>query len=75
MEKSRVISIRVSEDLLAKMEVELKKHSYWKRNTVIAQMIMAFFEDLSEQDRYNIFRQPYGFNKRARSHKLQVSEF
>lgn len=55
-EKLKLISARVDPATLAKIDQFLTRHDYWKRNTVIARVLDAVFDNFTEADIYDMVR-------------------
>ena len=55
-EELRLISARVDEETLAKIDEFVRKHTYWKRNTVINMILWAVMNDFDERDIYDMVR-------------------
>ena len=56
MEKKQLISARLDPQTLAKIEAFTKKHYYWKRNTVISNVLDAVFDRFDDGDIYDMVR-------------------
>lgn len=50
------ISARIDPETLAKIETFTKRHSYWKRNTVINCLLMTVFKDFNDRQIYDMVR-------------------
>ena len=48
MEKTKVISVRLSESLLAKLDQKALRFRYWRRNAFIAQVLENVLEGADE---------------------------
>lgn len=55
-ENLKLISARVDPATLAKIDQFLKRHDYWKRNTVISRVLDAVFDNFTESDIYDMVR-------------------
>lgn len=55
-EKLKLISARVDPATLAKIDKFLLRHTYWKRNTVIAHVLDAVFDNFTDADIYDMVR-------------------
>lgn len=56
MEKKQLISARLDPHTLEKIEAFTKKHYYWKRNTVISNVLDAVFDRFDDGDIYDMVR-------------------
>lgn len=55
-ENLKLISARVDPATLAKIDQFLTRHTYWKRNTVIAGVLDAVFDNFTEAELYDMVR-------------------
>ena len=58
----KLISVRLDEDLIRKLDKEVQNRSYWKRSDIIRNILTAVFAEMSSGDIYNMIR--YHYNKR-----------
>lgn len=58
----KLISVRIDPDTLAKIEKFAARHSYWKRNTIINNLLTTVFNDFNERQIYDMVRRN-NFNK------------
>lgn len=65
MENKKLISARVSPHTLAKIDAFATKHYYWKRNTVISNVLDAVFECFDEKAIYDMVRYSHYVHKDA----------
>lgn len=56
MEKKKLISARLDPHTLEKIDAFTKKHYYWKRNTVISNVLDAVFDRFDDGDIYDMVR-------------------
>ena len=58
MEKENLkpISARLNPETINAIEQFTKRHGYWKRNTIINQVLTTVFKDFSESDIYDMCR-------------------
>lgn len=56
MENLKQISARVDPETLQKIDDFCKKHSYWKRNTVINGILSAIVDAMDDKALYDIVR-------------------
>lgn len=61
-ENLQLISVRIDPDTLAKIEKFAARHSYWKRNTIINNLLTTVFNDFNERQIYDMVRRN-NFNK------------
>lgn len=55
-ENLQLISARIDSDTLQRIEKFTARHSYWKRNTVINNILISIFEDFSDKQIYDMVR-------------------
>ena len=55
----RLISARIDEYSIDKIETLSQKHAYWKKNFIIRQILYAVLHDFDEQDIYNMLSRPH----------------
>ena len=56
MENLKLISVRVDPETLQKINLWLRKHPYWKRNTVINGVLSACMDTFSDGEIYDMVR-------------------
>lgn len=56
MEKTKVVSVRLPERLIAKLDECQHRHRYWKKNAVIVQALSAFLDSADPKTLYDILR-------------------
>ena len=56
MEKTKVVSVRLPERLIAKLDECQHRHRYWKKNAVIVQALSVFLNTADPKTQYNILR-------------------
>ena len=66
MENKKLISARLNPQTLAKIDDFVKNRHYWKRNTVISNVLDAVFECFDEKAIYDMVRRDHHFNPGAR---------
>lgn len=63
-ENLKLLSIRIDADTLRKIEEFSQKHTYWKRNAIINNVLTTLFQDFNEKQVYDMLRrQWYGKNQ------------
>lgn len=65
MEKKKLISARVDPRTLEKVDAFIQKHYYWKRNTVISNVLDAVFNCCSDGDIYDMVRYSKNHHRNA----------
>lgn len=56
MENKKLLSARLDPQTLEKIEAFTKRHYYWKRNTVINNVLGAVFDCFEDSDIYDMVR-------------------
>lgn len=69
MEKLELISVRIDPKTLAKIEEMVRRHYYWKRNTIINGILQAVIHGFNEKDIIDMVRYHPNFNE------IEVAQF
>lgn len=51
-----LVSCRIDPETLEKIEAQVKKHYYWKRNTIINGILTAVMDNFTDQQVYDMVR-------------------
>ena len=51
-----LVSCRIDPETLEKIEAQVKKHYYWKRNTIINGILTAVMDNFTDQQVYDMIR-------------------
>lgn len=51
-----LVSCRIDPETLEKIESQVKKHYYWKRNTIINGILTAVMDNFTDQQVYDMIR-------------------
>ena len=51
-----MVSCRIDPETLKKIETQISKHYYWKRNTVINGILTAVMDNFTDQQVYDMVR-------------------
>lgn len=65
MGNKKLISTRLDPQTLVKIENFANKHYYWKRNTVISNVLDAVFDHFDDKAIYDMVRYCRGYHKDA----------
>lgn len=65
MENKKLISARLDPQTLEKIAKFQSRHTYWKRNTIISNILDAVFENFDEHDIYDMVRFNRGWALKA----------
>lgn len=55
----KLISVRLDEDLIKKLDEEVRNRTYWKRSDIIRNILTAVFAEMSSGDIYDMIRYHY----------------
>lgn len=55
-ENLQLMSVRIDPDTRAKIEIFTARHAYWKRNTVINNLLTTIFKDFKDRQIYDMVR-------------------
>lgn len=55
-ENLTLVSCRIDPETLKKIETQISKHYYWKRNTVINGILTAVMDNFTDQQVYDMVR-------------------
>lgn len=51
-----LVSCRIDPETLKKIETQISKHYYWKRNTIINGILTAVMDNFTDQQVYDMIR-------------------
>lgn len=71
-ENLKLISVRLDEDLLKKLDEVAQRHIYWRRSDIIRNILIAALNEMSEKDLYNMIRY-YQYNKNVVDAKFEIT--
>lgn len=71
-ENLKVISVRLDEDLLKKLDEAAQRHIYWSRSDIIRNLLIAALNEMSAGDLYNMIRY-YQYNKNVVDAKFEIT--
>ena len=58
-ENLKLISVRLDDDLIRKLDELAQKYTYWKRSDIIRNILIAALAEMSAGDIYNMIRYHY----------------
>lgn len=73
-ENLQLISVRIDPDTLAKIEKFTIRHSYWKRNTIINNVLMTIFQDFNDKQIYDMIRRIHFKDQNVRS-EYEITDY
>lgn len=65
MQNKVLLSVRLDPTTLANIEKFAKKHTYWKRNTIISAILDAVFDNFDEKSVYDMVRYSRHYHQEA----------
>lgn len=71
-ENLKVISVRLDEDLLKKLDEAAQRHIYWSRSDIIRNILIAALNEMSGGDLYNMIRY-YSYKKNVVDAKFEIT--
>ena len=72
-ENLKLISVRLDEDLINKLDEVAKNHSWWKRSDIIRNILIAALAEMSAGDLYNMIRYHY-YKKNVVNAKFEITD-
>ena len=72
-ENLKLVSIRLDEDLIKKIDNEALRQRYWKRSDIIRDILTAVFDEMSGRDIYDMIRYPL-YRKNVVNAKFEITK-
>lgn len=72
-ENLKLISVRLDEDLIRKLDEIAQKHTYWKRSDIIRNILIAVLAEMSAGDIYNMIRYAW-YKKNVVDAKFEITD-
>lgn len=72
-ENLKLISVRLDEDLLRKLDEIAQKYTYWKRSDIIRNILIAVLAEMSAGDIYNMIRYAW-YKKNVVDAKFEITD-
>ena len=69
----KLISVRMDDDLIKKLDEVAQKHTYWKRSDIIRNILIAVLAEMSAADLYNMIRYHY-YTKNVVDAKFEITD-
>lgn len=69
----KLISVRLDEDLIRKLDEIAQKHTYWKRSDIIRNILIAVLAEMSAGDIYNMIRYAW-YKKNVVDAKFEITD-
>lgn len=72
-ENLKLISVRLDEDVIRKIDEEVRQRTYWSRSDIIRNILIAVLAEMSAGDIYNMIRYHY-FKKNVVDAKFEITD-
>ena len=72
-ENLKLVSVRMDDDLIRKLDEVAQKHTYWKRSDIIRNVLIAVFAEMSAGDIYNMIRYAW-YKKNVVDAKFEITD-
>lgn len=72
-ENLKLISIRLDEDLIRKVDELAERHIYWRRSDIIRNILIATLAEMSAKDLYNMIRY-YSYKRNVIDAKFEITD-
>ena len=69
----KLISVRMDDDLIKKLDEVAQKHTYWKRSDIIRNVLIAVLAEMSAGDIYNMIRYAW-YKKNVVDAKFEITD-
>lgn len=68
-----LVSVRMDDDLIKKLDEVAQKHPYWKRSGIIRNILIAVLAEMSAGDIYNMIRYAW-YKKNVVDAKFEITD-
>ena len=72
-ENLKLVSVRMDDDLIKKLDEVAQKHTYWKRSDIIRNLLIAVLAEMSAGDIYNMIRYAW-YKKNVVDAKFEITD-
>lgn len=72
-ENLKLVSVRMDDDLIKKLDEVAQKHTYWKRSDIIRNVLIAVFAEMSAGAIYNMMRYAW-YKKNVVDAKFEITD-
>ena len=69
----KLISVRMDDDLIKKLDEVAQKHTYWSRSDIIRNILIAVLAEMSGSAIYNMIRYHY-YTKNVVDAKFEITD-
>ena len=72
-ENLKLISIRMDDDVIRKLDEIARNHTYWRRSDIIRNILIAVLAEMSAGDIYNMIRYAW-YKKNVVDAKFEITD-
>ena len=72
-ENLKLVSVRLDEELIQKLDEQVRSHVYWKRSDIIRNILTAVLSEMSGGAIYNMLRYYY-YRKNVIDAKFEITD-
>ena len=72
-ENLKLVSVRMDDDVIKKLDEVAQKHTYWKRSDIIRNLLIAVLAEMSAGDIYNMIRYAW-YKKNVVDAKFEITD-
>lgn len=69
----KLISVRLDNDLIKKLDEAVQNHTYWSRSDIIRNILIAALDEMSAKDLYNMIRY-YSYKRNVVDAKFEITD-
>lgn len=69
----KLISVRLDNDLIKKLDEAVQNHTYWSRSDIIRNILIAALDEMSAKDLYNMIRY-YSYKRNVVNAKFEITD-
>lgn len=69
----KLVSVRMDEEVIKKLDEVAQKHTYWKRSDIIRNILTAVLAEMSAGDIYNMIRYAW-YKKNVVDAKFEITD-
>lgn len=69
----KLVSVRIDEDVIKKLDELARTHTYWKRSDIIRNILIAVLAEMSAGDIYNMIRYAW-YKKNVVDAKFEITD-
>lgn len=69
----KLISVRLDEDVIRKLDEIARNHTYWRRSDIIRNILIAVLAEMSAGDIYNMIRYAW-YKKNVVDAKFEITD-